>query len=253
MLLPTMLPQRKPELDVSTLAARIRDHARETQLFLNSVLVSVAVANAAYVFALLLGSGITPMLWLPFMLASFGFVLITFSGSFNTSLLVVSLPDWRDGVLPLLQAMTVFLMFSMLIPTHSTVPLLIDWYAVVAAHAIIGGFWIRSLAAKINGTKYEPALRDAVEAHLKSMHRSAVAAISSGGFWLMVWLTIRWWVLPEHPAVLRFQGLLGLVALVISIGVIAIIDRDRGIVAALVSDARAAPDAPAVQPDRNPK
>jgi len=148
MLLPTMPASRRPELDVATLASRIRDHGRETQLFLSSVLVSVAVANAAYVFALLLGSGITPMLWLPFMLASFGFVLVTFSGTSNTSLMVVSLPDWRDGVLPLLQAMTVFLMFSMLIPAHSTMPLLIDWYAVVAAHAIIGGFWIRSLTAE---------------------------------------------------------------------------------------------------------
>jgi len=236
MLLPTMPAQRRPELDVGTLTARIRDHGRETQLFLSSVLVSVAVANAAYVFALLLGSGITPMLWLPFMLASFGFVLVTFSGTSNTSLMVVSLPDWRDGVLPLLQAMTVFLMFSMLIPTHSTLPLLNDWYAVVAAHAIIGGFWIRSLSGRINGTRYELAIRDAVEAHLTSMHRSAVAAISSAGFWLMVWLSIRLWVLPEHPTFLRFQGILGLVALAISIGVITTIERDRRIFAALVPD-----------------
>jgi len=244
MLLPTMPASRRPELDVATLASRIRDHGRETQLFLSSVLVSVAVANAAYVFALLLGSGITPMLWLPFMLASFGFVLVTFSGTSNTSLMVVSLPDWRDGVLPLVQAMTVFLMFSMLIPAHSTMPLLIDWYAVVAAHAIIGGFWIRSLAARINETRYEPAIRDAVEAHLDSMRRSAVAATSSSGFWLMVWLAIRWWVVPEHPEFLRFQGILGLIALAISILVLALIERDRQKFAALVSDAQAsaAPD-----------
>src|SRR5260370_2249244 len=105
MLLPTMSPSRKPELDVSTLAARVRDHGREGQLFLNSVLVSVAVANAAYVFALLLASGITPILWLPFMLASFGFVLITFSGSSTTMLLVVSLADLPDSFFPLVHAM----------------------------------------------------------------------------------------------------------------------------------------------------
>jgi hypothetical protein len=232
MLLPTMPPPRKPELDVSTLAGRIRDHGRETQLFLNSVLVSVAVANAAYVFALLLGSGITPMLWLPFMLASFGFVLITFSGSSTTSMLVVSLADWRDGVIPLLQAMTMFLMFTMLIPAHSTLPLLTDWYTVVAAHALIGGLWIQSMAARIKRTQYEAAIREAVEAHLKMMRRSTVAAISSGGFWLAVWLWIRLWVLPEHPMFLRFQGILGLVALAISIAVLATIERDRRIFAA---------------------
>ncbi len=36
------------ELDLRVLTERIRDHGRETQLFLNSVLVTVAVANAAY-------------------------------------------------------------------------------------------------------------------------------------------------------------------------------------------------------------
>ena len=240
MLLPTMHAQHRPELDHATLAARIRDHGRETQLFLNSVLVSVAVANAAYVFALLLGSGITPMLWLPFILASFGFVLITFSGTSSTSLLIVSLPDWRDGVLPLLQAMAVFLMFSMLIPAHSTMPLLSDWYAVVAAHAFIGGFWIRSLAARIKETRYDPAVRDAVGAHLKSMRGSAIAAASSGSFWLAIWLTIRWWVLPEHPEFLRLQGLLGLVALAISIGVLALIERQRQGFGILVSGSRTA-------------
>lgn len=237
MLLPTMPVQHRPELDRATLAARIRDHGRETQLFLSSVLVSVAVANAAYVFALLLGSGITPMLWLPFMLASFGFLLITFSGTSHTSLLIVSLPDWRDGILPLLQAMTVFLMFSMLMPAQSTMPLLSDWYAVVAAHAIIGGFWIRSLAAKIDGTRYEAAIRNAVDAHQKSMRRSTFAATTSAGFWLVVWLTIRLWVLPEHPGFLRFQGILGCVALAISIAVLALIEKQRRVFAAVVPDA----------------
>jgi hypothetical protein len=67
------------QLDADTLAARIRDHGRETQLFLNSVLVSVEVANAAYVFALLLSSGITPMLWLPFILGILGLVALAIS------------------------------------------------------------------------------------------------------------------------------------------------------------------------------
>jgi len=42
------------EIDLSAqlLMERIRDHGGEIQLFMNSVLVSVAVANAAYVFAL---------------------------------------------------------------------------------------------------------------------------------------------------------------------------------------------------------
>jgi hypothetical protein len=215
------------DLSAQVLTDRIRDHGREIQLFMNSVLVSVAVANAAYVLALLLGSTISRLLWLPFVLASFGLVLVTFSGTFNTSLLVVSMPDWRDSTLPLLQAMMLFLMFSMLIPTGSALPLLTDWYAVVAAHALIGAFWIRSLAGKIGATSYDVSLRAAVQSHLKSMRRSASAAALSGIFWSIVWVSVRWWLVPEQSPLLRFQGFIGLIALLISIGVIVQIELDR--------------------------
>jgi len=173
MLLPRPCGARSIDLNSTTLpwAARIRDHGRETQLFLNSVLVSVAVANAAYVFALLLGSGITPTL-----------VAAIYPGQLwlrpdhilrhleHQPADRVAARIWRDGR-PSIAAgrWRVFLMFSTLIPAHSTMPLLSDWYAVVAAHAFIGGFWIRSLAARIKETRYDPIVRDAVEGHLKSM------------------------------------------------------------------------------------
>lgn len=215
------------DLSAQVLTDRIRDHGREIQLFMNSMLVSVAVANAAYVLALLLGSTISRLLWLPFVLASFGLVLVTFSGTFNTSLLVVSMPDWRDSTLPLLQAMMLFLMFSVLIPTGSALPLLTDWYAVIVAHALIGAFWIRSLAGKIGATSYDVSLRLAVQSHLKSMRRSASAAALSGIFWSIVWVSVRWWLVPEQSPLLRFQGFIGLIALLISIGVIVQIEIDR--------------------------
>jgi hypothetical protein len=233
------------DLDRHVLADRIRDHGRETQLFMSSVLVSVAVANAAYVFALLLGSPITPLLWLPFVLASFGLILVTFSGTSNTSLLIVSMPDWRDSVFALLQAITVFLMFGTLIPAGANLPLLSDWYAVVGAHAVIGALWIWSLAGKISATSYDVSLRAAVQSHLQWMRRGATAAALSGIFWCAVWISIRWWLLPKQSTLLRFQGVLGVIAFVISIGVIAGIDRDRRMFAQLLADDRAGEDADA--------
>ena len=227
-------------LNSRVLTDRIRDHGREIQLFMNSVLVSVAVANAAYVFALLLGSGVSRLLWLPFVLASFALVLVTFSGTFNTSLLIVSMPDWRDSTLPLLQAMMLFLMFSVLIPTNSALPLLTDWYAVVAAHALIGALWIRSLAGKIRATSYDVSLREAVQTHLKLMRRSATAAALTGTFWCIVWVSVRWWLLPEQSPLLRFQGFIGLIALLISIGVIVQIEVDRRMFIRLITSANAA-------------
>src|SRR5260370_15508777 len=159
----TMPTPTTVDLDRHVLIDRIRDHGREIQLFLSSMLVSVAVANAAYVFALLLGSPIAPLLWLPFVFPSFGFVLVTFSGTSNTSLLIVSMPDWRDSVFPLLQAITVFLMFGVLIPAGSNLPLLADWYAVVGAHAMIGAIWIWSHPAKTpppsSDTRLPPLVR----------------------------------------------------------------------------------------------
>jgi hypothetical protein len=239
----TMPTPPRVDLDRHVLTDRIRDHGRETQLFLSSVLVSVAVANAAYVFTLLLASPIAAVLWLPFVLASFGFVLVTFSGTFNTSLLIVSMPDWRDSVLPLLQAITIFLMFGMLIPAGSTLPLLADWYAVIGAHALIGSFWISSLAGKIRATSYDVSLRAAVQSHLLWMRRGATAAALSGIFWFAVWVSIRFWLLPEQSPLLRFQGVLGMIALIISIGVLAGIDGDRRMFAQLLEGDRAEEDA----------
>jgi hypothetical protein len=225
--LPAMTKPGKVDLNSQVLTDRIRDHGREIQLFMNSVLVSVAVANAAYVFALLLGSPISRLLWLPFVLASFGLVLVTFSGTFNTSLLIVSMPDWRDNTLPLLQAMMLFLMFSVLIPTGSALPLLTEWYAVVAAHALIGALWIKSLAGKTRATSYDVSLTAAVQSHLKLMRRSATAAALTGIFWCIVWVSVRWWLLPEQSPLLRFQGFIGVIALLLSIGVIIQIESDR--------------------------
>ena len=249
----TMPTPTTVDLDRHVLTDRIRDHGRETQLFLSSMLVSVAVANAAYVFALLLASPIAPLLWLPFVLPSFGFVLVTFSGTSNTSLLIVSMPDWRDSVFPLLQAITVFLMFGVLIPAGSNLPLLADWYAVVGAHAMIGAIWIWSLAGKIRATSYDISLRAVVHSHLQWMRRGATAAALSGIFWFAVWASIRWRLMPEQSQLLRFQGLLGVLALVISIGVIAGIERDRRMFARLLAGDHAGNEASA-DPDqpRNP-
>ena len=71
----------------------------------------------------------------------------------------------------------------------------------------------------------------------KAIEQFSLAATSSAGFWLVVWLTIRLWVLPEHPGFLRFQGILGVVALAISIAVLALIEQQRRVFAAVVPDA----------------
>jgi len=63
--------------------------------------------------------------------------------------------------------MMLFPMFSVLIPTGSALPLLTDWYAVVAAHALIGALWIGSLAGKIRTTLYDVSLRAAFS-HISS-------------------------------------------------------------------------------------
>jgi hypothetical protein len=60
-----------------------------------------------------------------------------------------------------------------------------------------------------------------------------------------VWISIRWWLLPKQSTLLRFQGVLGVIGFIISIGVIAGIDRDRRMFAQLLADNRAGEDADA--------
>src|SRR4029077_6994995 len=92
-------------------------------------------------------------------------------------------------------------------------------------------------------------LRAAVQSHLHWMRRGATAAALSGIFWFAVWASIRWWLMPEQSPLLRFQGLLGVLALVISIGVIAGIERDRRMFAQLLARDRTGKDAD-VGPDQ---
>src|SRR5262249_29062411 len=130
----SMTESHTPQLRAKALGQRMRDQAREMHLILNSILVSVAVANAAYVFALLLASTISPAMWLPFLLASLGFVFVTLGGTLPGNLLLVSLPDWSETAFPLFQTLALFLMFSLLMPVRTTLPLLVDWYLALGAH-----------------------------------------------------------------------------------------------------------------------
>jgi len=216
-----------PQLSAHALGQRMRDQARETHLIFNSILVSVAVANAAYVLALLLASGISPTLWLPFLMASLGFVFVTLAGTLPGNLLLVSMPDWSAGALPLFQTMALFLMFSLLMPVGSTLPLLVDWYLAVGAHSLIGAFWMRHVVSKMTAASYEAALLPLFQSHVSWARRTSIKAASVGTFWVSVWVVIRFWVAPHHPELLRWQGLLGLMALVGSIGIIALNERYR--------------------------
>ena len=189
--------------------------------------MSVAVANAAYVLALLLASRISPALWLPFLMASLGFVFVTLAGTLPGNLLLVSMPDWSSAALPLFQTMALFLMFSLLMPAGRTLPLLIDWYLAVGAHSLIGALSMRHGASKMTVSSYEAALIPLVQGHVSTVHRWSIAAASVGTLWVACWVVVRFWVAPYHPELLRWQGLLGLVALAGSIGIIVRHERYR--------------------------
>src|SRR5215469_1062318 len=216
-----------PQLSAHALGQRMRDQARETHLIFNSILVSVAVANAAYVLALLLASGISLALWLPFLMASLGFVFVTLAGTLPGNLLLVSLPDWSSTAFPLFQTMTLFLMFSLLMPVGTTLPLLVDWYLAVGAHSLIGAFWMRDGATKMAGASYEAVLIPLVQSHVSTIRRWSIGAASVGTLWVACWVVIRFWMAAHQPELLRWQGWLGLVALAGSIGIIVRHERYR--------------------------
>jgi hypothetical protein len=218
---------REMQLRTGVFRDRIRDLGRETQLTLSGVLVSVAVANAAYVLSLLLASTISFTLWLPFLAASFAFVIVTLTGSTISNLFLVSMPDWLDSTLPLLQALMMFLMFSMLIPFRSELPLLVYWYLVPGAHSLIGALWMRKFISRIRHSSYEGALTEIVQRHLDNLHRTSIIAATAGTIWICIWALIRFWVSPHHAWLLQWQGLLGLIALAIAIGTVMRVENYR--------------------------
>jgi hypothetical protein len=166
-------------------------------------------------------------LWLPFILASFGFVVVTFFGPSSSSLLVVFVPDWRHIVFPILQALALFLKFSMLLPSGATIPLLSDWYLVNAAHALTGAFWVWSEAAGIRKSAYDTTLHELVRERLGDLRREGISAAISGLVWITIWIAIRTWVIPFHADLLAFQGALGLAAFAESIAIIVMIETGQ--------------------------
>ncbi len=208
-------------------AERIRNHGRETYMLFNSVIVSVAIANGAYVLALLLASSVPPLLWLPFMLASFGVVVVTFFGALSSSLLIVVIPDWRHIIFTILQALAVFLMFSMLLPSGATIPLLSDWYLLFAAHGLTGAFWTWNEVTGIRKSAYDIALQELLRERVKEVRRSRTFTLVLALVWIAIWMVVRLWVAPFHAPLLAFQGVLGLAALAQSVAAIVAIEAGQ--------------------------
>jgi hypothetical protein len=75
------------------------------------------------------------------------------------------------------------------------------------------------------------------------MRRSATAAALTGIFWSIVWVSVRWWLVPQQSPLLRFQGFIGVIALLISIGVIVQIEIDRRMFVRLITGENPAPSA----------
>jgi len=72
------------------------------------------------------------------------------------------------------------------------------------------------------------------------MRRSATAAALTGIFWCIVWVSILWWLVPEQSRLLRLQGFIGVMALLISIGVIVQIEIDRRMFVRLIASQNSA-------------
>jgi hypothetical protein len=232
--IPTSLDLDRPVLDAHVLAVRLRESGRETQILLNSVLMSVAVANAAFVLARLLASGISAEIWLPFVLAGLGLLIVSFTGMSMSSLLAVYIPDLRDSILPLVQAMAVFLLFSVLTPDGAAIPLLGDWFAIVGVHALIGAMLIWNLTVKLRGTKYHADLEAGIRDLIRSRRSSMAVAIAVGMLWIGVWIGLRALRAAGHPALPWIPPLLAIGVLIQSILVLRAAQTGRDRIVGLV-------------------
>jgi hypothetical protein len=215
-----------PELGITDLAIRIRDYGRENQAFLNSMLMSVVVANAAYTLALLIASGITPRLWAPFWVAGFLMVIVTFAGIFASNLLVAYVPDWRDTLIPLSQTVVGFLMFSVLTPVGSNLPMLTDWYLVVAAISLLAVAGMSNGISKISQTAYDPPLKDLAKRFAESVSFKRVFPSVNCVVWVVIWAFVRF-LMPYHPALAAYQALLPFVLMMVAVGALVGFESDR--------------------------
>jgi hypothetical protein len=216
----------QPAVTLDDLRARIRDHARDSQMLLSGVMKSITIANAAYTLMLLASSSISPALWLPFWLAGFAMITVSFTAALISTLLAAFDPDWRDTFIVFSQTIWEFMTFSVLTPTGTTMPMLENWYLVVALHSAGGVFVVMLLRRRFAATSYSRTLQPLVESYREGLGRSAPRAIGVSVFGLVAWFAARP-LIARFPTFMQWQVIVPLLVLVAIIRSIGAMERER--------------------------
>jgi hypothetical protein len=221
------LPDHEP--DIATLAdvrEQIRNHTHDNLILLSSVMKSITIANAAYVLTMLCASSVTPFLWIPFWLASFAIIVVSFTGQITNSLLSTYDPDWRETVGAFAQTIAEFILMSVLMPQGKSLPMLESWFLLWGVHSLCGALMERVIGSKVRRGHYSPVLRTLVDLHVEHLAGAWRGASFSGAFGLVIWMLARYLV-PRHPALMMWQIVIPISLIGILVAVVRSMEAER--------------------------
>ena len=211
------------QLDGSDLTARLKAHARDNYLFIYSVMKGATLANAGYTLAIFFGGGTAFLPHVPFWIASFLAMILTYNATVVGGLILGFVPTWRDSVLPFTLAVVEFLLFSLL--QHQDRTLSGNWYIIFALFDLNCFLITWNILGKIRVEDYDTSLDRLICIYKKRIKRDRLASGINAVSWLAVWLLIHF-LAPKYPRFWdAYQWLLGIAA--IGVMVLAIGDQEK--------------------------
>lgn len=212
------------KLNARELTLRLKLHSKENYVFIYSVMKALTVYSAAValhsiISGLISGESVF-LLRLPYWLASFAAMILTYNATMVGLLIIAYVPNWEDSVVPFLLAVVEYLLFSVLADPKPESVLWQHWLLIFSLFALICHIKIRNALHKTNLDNYVGSLRTIIEDYKANVKKedipsSAYCAIFAFAFWVLLKFPLfQSWGLSISP---NWQCLLGIPALAVMI------------------------------------
>lgn len=209
------------QLTVSEIKDRIGKHTSIHYLTIYTVMKGVTLANAAYTLNIIFNAGLVKWQLIPFWLASFTAVILTYDATMVGLLIMAWLPRWQDIIFPFILVVIEFLLFSVL---QSDLTLKY-WPLMVAIFCANASAVLWNVVTQVRVEHYEARLSKLVQEFIRWMKRDRRNSLALAIFWLTIFL-----IMTKVDFFLKWQWVLGIIAFFQFVMVIREQEYDRKVI-----------------------
>jgi hypothetical protein len=226
------------KVDANELFLRVKAHSKENYIFLYSVMKALTMYSAAVALHTIVSGwangNSTFLIRLPYWLASFAAMILTYIATMVGMLVIAYVPNWEDAVVPFTLAGVEYLLFSVLADSNPNSSLWHQWPLVFAAFCFVCFIKIVNAVRKMRVANYEPDLKELITTYRTNIIKNDIPASGFGALVaLIVWLSFNHafripFLRPLIPDISEnWQSLFGIPCLVMMIFAIYTAERFR--------------------------